>query len=156
MTNQVGSGFAAVGDVGTISVRTAGTSGRAFLPFLNYISHAYIHRHGPISACPVVATTGFIRQYMDLPDGAREKLAIERQFGKNNVAKMVARYKEDLETKAWMDASTMACPRCEVVVEKSAGCNHVMSLLLPLLSSTDLASRSVTSPFIQMTCTRCT
>lgn len=39
--------------------------------------------------------------------------------------KLVARYEEEQANKEWLQASTMACPGCEVHVEKSLGCNHM-------------------------------
>jgi len=34
-------------------------------------------------------------------------------------------YEEELANKRWLQASTMACPGCEIHVEKNLGCNHV-------------------------------
>ena len=50
---------------------------------------------------------------------------MERQFGKGNIGRLVAAYEEEQANKQWLKSSTMACPGCDVHVEKSLGCNHV-------------------------------
>lgn len=39
--------------------------------------------------------------------------------------KLVATYEEEQANKVWLESSTMACPGCQIHVEKSLGCNHV-------------------------------
>jgi hypothetical protein len=50
---------------------------------------------------------------------------MERQYGRKNLKKLAAKYKEDRANQEWIEKSTMACPKCHVHVEKSMGCNHV-------------------------------
>jgi E3 ubiquitin-protein ligase RNF14 len=62
---------------------------------------------------------------MNLPEKSPRRLLYENRYGKANLQKLIAKVKEDLANKAWMDASTQACPICTVRVQKSMGCNHM-------------------------------
>jgi E3 ubiquitin-protein ligase RNF14 len=66
---------------------------------------------------------------MNLKEDSPKRGLIERQYGKANVLRLVAKYEEDKSNAEWLKSSTMACPGCQVKVQKSAGCNHVSSLL---------------------------
>lgn len=90
-----------------------------------------IPRHGPISACPIDATETFVSEYLSLEEGSHQRSVIERQYGKANVLRLVAKYQEDKSNLEWFKSSTMACPGCNVHVEKSLGCNHVGCLEHP-------------------------
>ncbi|RDB29614.1 E3 ubiquitin-protein ligase itt1 [Hypsizygus marmoreus] len=81
--------------------------------------------HGPIAPCPIAHSEKLVLDYLNLPEGSTERQTIERRFGKANVLRLVAAYEEEQANKEWLQASTMACPGCEVHVEKSLGCNHM-------------------------------
>lgn len=82
-------------------------------------------RHGPITACRIAYSEKLVLEYLSSEDGSSERERIERRYGRTNVLKLVAEYEEEQANKSWLAASTMACPGCEVYVEKSMGCNHV-------------------------------
>lgn len=82
-------------------------------------------RHGPHAPCPLPLTSKFILDYLSAPPDSSDRRAIERRYGRSNVLKLVRQHEEEQENRKWMDSSTMACPSCEVRVEKSMGCNHV-------------------------------
>lgn len=82
-------------------------------------------RHGPLSACPMAATETFVLEYIGLPEDSPQRLAIERRYGRTNVQRIVSKYNEDKLNLDWLKSSAMACPGCNVYVQKSAGCNHV-------------------------------
>jgi len=81
--------------------------------------------HGAITDCPLNVTDEFVEGYMNLPAGSPDKLVLERRFGKAQLAKLVARHVEDQANRKWLQESTMACPNCNVHVEKTMGCNHM-------------------------------
>ncbi|KAH7883896.1 hypothetical protein F5I97DRAFT_1813835 [Phlebopus sp. FC_14] len=81
--------------------------------------------HGPHTRCPLPLTSTFILNYLAAAPSSAERLAIERRYGRANVLRLVRQHEEDEQNKKWMDTSTMACPGCEVRVEKSMGCNHM-------------------------------
>lgn len=66
-----------------------------------------------------------ILEYRTLPEGDRKRNELEQRIGKKMFTKLIAKYEEELLNMKWLEASTMACPRCNVHVEKSLGCNHV-------------------------------
>ncbi|KAI0042668.1 hypothetical protein FA95DRAFT_1635888 [Auriscalpium vulgare] len=82
--------------------------------------------HGSLTDCPIPVAEKFVLQYMELPEEAPEKIVLEKGYGKKNIARLVAKYREDQANRSWLDESTMACPRCGVHVEKSMGCNHMI------------------------------
>jgi E3 ubiquitin-protein ligase RNF14 len=65
---------------------------------------------------------------MDLEKDSPGRVLIERRHGKANVLRLVAKYEEDKSSAEWVKSSTMACPGCQVKVQKSIGCNHVSAL----------------------------
>ncbi|KIK97655.1 hypothetical protein PAXRUDRAFT_824707 [Paxillus rubicundulus Ve08.2h10] len=108
-------------DSGWARLRTCGSCGYSFCAFCRRTWH------GPLTPCPLPLTSKFLLDYLTAPPGSPERLAIERRYGRSNVLKLLRRHEEEQENRKWMDASTMACPGCEVRVEKSMGCNHVSS-----------------------------
>lgn len=78
---------------------------------------------------------------MGLPEGAPERRVLEQRYGIANIRRLVAKHLEDEANKKWMDESTMACPSCNIKVEKSAGCNHVRHSVLEILRPLVLLSR---------------
>ncbi|KAF5377545.1 hypothetical protein D9615_005197 [Tricholomella constricta] len=91
----------------------------------NMVPIRILLRHGPITACPIAHSEKLVLEYLNLAEGSMERHFIERRFGKTNVLKLVKHYEEEQANKEWLEASTMACPGCEVHVEKSLGCNHM-------------------------------
>ena len=71
------------------------------------------------------AMQAFVAQYMALAEGSPGRKVIEQRYGAANIRRLQARFEEEQASKKWIDESTTACPRCEVNVEKSMGCNHV-------------------------------
>lgn len=102
-------------------------------------------RHGPHTACPLPLTSKFILDYLLAPPDSSDRRAIERRYGRSNVLKLVRQHEEEQENRKWMDSSTMACPGCEIRVEKSTGCNHVRTTLLHILERQVSCLRSVYS-----------
>ena len=90
-------------------------------------------RHGPHTPCPLPLASKFIINYLSAPPDSSERRAIERRYGRGNVLRLVRQQEEEQENRKWLDSSTMACPGCEVRVEKSVGCNHVRIPLLYVL-----------------------
>lgn len=81
--------------------------------------------HGPHLPCPLPASAEFVRKYAELPQGSPEKQALEIRYGISNLAKLVAKYREDQLNRAWLERETMICPGCQVRVQKNTGCNHM-------------------------------
>lgn len=92
---------------------------------LRYLSLTLFCRHGPITPCPIAHSEKLVLDYLNCPEESKERQFIEKRFGRSNVLKLVATYHEEQANKEWLESSTMACPGCEVHVEKSLGCNHV-------------------------------
>lgn len=82
-------------------------------------------RHGPVAKCPTSQAETVVLEYLASAEGSVQRRTMERQFGKTTLAKLVATYREEQENKKWLKSFTMACPGCDVNVEKSLGCNHV-------------------------------
>lgn len=64
-------------------------------------------------------------EYIALEEGDPTRKAIEQRYGIANVRRLVAKYEEDEANRKWFEESTMACPSCNIKVQKSMGCNHV-------------------------------
>ena len=82
-------------------------------------------RHGPHTPCPLPLTSKFILDYLSARPDSSDRRAIESRYGRSNVLKLVRQHEEEQENRKWMHSSTVACPNCQVRVEKSMGCNHV-------------------------------
>ena len=89
-----------------------------------------LFRHGAHTPCPIDSVEKLVADYMALPGDSPLREMMERQYGKGVIAKLVAKYEENRQNLAWITASTMACPGCQVNVEKSRGCNHVRKCVL--------------------------
>jgi E3 ubiquitin-protein ligase RNF14 len=87
-----------------------------------------LFRHGAHTSCPIDSVEKLVADYMALPGDSPIREMMERQYGKGVIAKLVAKYEEERKNLAWITASTMACPGCQVNVEKSRGCNHVRNV----------------------------
>ncbi|ETW87498.1 hypothetical protein HETIRDRAFT_378542 [Heterobasidion irregulare TC 32-1] len=81
--------------------------------------------HGPLTDCPIPIAENFVLEYMSLADGSPSRAVLEQRYGKANITRLVAKYKEDQANREWLESSTMACPGCQIKVEKSIGCNHM-------------------------------
>lgn len=62
---------------------------------------------------------------MKLPEGHSGRLALERQYGKANLTRLVNKFEEEKANKELLALCATECPGCMVYVEKSMGCNHV-------------------------------
>ncbi|KAF9073752.1 hypothetical protein BDP27DRAFT_1288622 [Rhodocollybia butyracea] len=82
--------------------------------------------HGPVSACPISAYETLVLDYLALPEDSPGRQTIEHRFGRNIVAKMIATYREEQAFKQWLQDSATPCPGCNVHIEKSLGCNHMI------------------------------
>ncbi|KIJ68741.1 hypothetical protein HYDPIDRAFT_24993 [Hydnomerulius pinastri MD-312] len=78
-----------------------------------------------LSACPLPLPSRFILTYLFAPPDSAQRRSIEQRYGRSNVLRLVKQHQEDQENRKWMDESTMACPGCEMHIEKSVGCNHM-------------------------------
>lgn len=83
------------------------------------------YRHGTITECPIAHSENVVLQYLKAGEDSAKRIFLERKYGRKNILRLVKRYEEDQANKRWLEASTMACPGCEIHVEKSLGCNHV-------------------------------
>jgi len=84
-----------------------------------------LYRHGPIIDCPIAHSEKIVLEYLAAQDESSEREYIEKKYGRNNVQRLVCLYEEEMANKRWLQASTIACPGCEIHVEKNLGCNHV-------------------------------
>ncbi|KAF7306713.1 KH domain protein [Mycena indigotica] len=105
--------------------------------------------HG-VNSCPISQTETVVREYLALPEGSRERLALEAHYGKSIIAKLVLRYEEEQLNKSWLESNAMACPSCELHIEKSLGCNHHGRLHHIFHLSTPVAIRSFGSFFTRI------
>ncbi|KAG7450277.1 uncharacterized protein BT62DRAFT_962071 [Guyanagaster necrorhizus] len=90
--------------------------------FCSICKHAW---HGPISPCLASAPNEIVKEYLALAEGSSRREVLLRKYGRGNVLKLVNAYHEDQLSRQWLESSTMACPGCEVHVEKAMGCNHM-------------------------------
>ncbi|KAI0314981.1 RWD-domain-containing protein [Amylostereum chailletii] len=93
----------------------------------NYSFCSFCRRtwHGTLSECPIPQSEKFLDEYMQLPEGSSGRKMLEQRYGARNLARMVVRFQEEQANREWLRSSTMACPNCNIHVEKSAGCNHM-------------------------------
>ncbi|KAG9027663.1 translation termination inhibitor protein itt1 [Tulasnella sp. JGI-2019a] len=97
--------------------------------------------HGPIATCGSI-NNDLIQSYLSATPKSKERLRIERQYGKKLIGRLATGWKhnkEEKKSKEWVEANTMSCPGCIIKVEKSSGCNHVR-YLFALLSKSILSS----------------
>lgn len=73
---------------------------------------------------------------------------IERRYGKTNIRKLVAKYQDEQSNKKYLEDSTTACPGCNIHIEKSLGCNHVI-----FIDAKSFHGLITLTP--QMTCGKC-
>jgi E3 ubiquitin-protein ligase RNF14 len=66
-----------------------------------------------------------VLEYLATEDGSPKREYLQKRYGRNNLQRLVKLYEEEEANKRWLEASTMACPGCEIHVEKNLGCNHV-------------------------------
>lgn len=81
------------------------------------------YRHGPHTSCPLPVTSGIIKAYLSA--SAAERTDLERRYGRANVQRLVRQHQEEEENHKWLESSTTECPKCNLRIEKSMGCNHV-------------------------------
>ncbi|KAF9259080.1 hypothetical protein L218DRAFT_934086 [Marasmius fiardii PR-910] len=86
--------------------------------------------HGPVYDCrnPVPGTFNpetLVREYLDLPADSLERTKMENRYGRRLISRMVERYYQEQANKRWLESAAVACPGCDVYVQKSEGCNHI-------------------------------
>ncbi|KAI0296600.1 hypothetical protein BC826DRAFT_908281 [Russula brevipes] len=81
--------------------------------------------HGPLSDCPIEIEEKLVIEYTETTDDSPIRKTMHRRYGKRNLERLVAKRKEARANREWLEKSTMACPKCQVHVEKSMGCNHM-------------------------------
>ncbi|KIL71079.1 hypothetical protein M378DRAFT_183590 [Amanita muscaria Koide BX008] len=81
--------------------------------------------HGPHTACSVEHSEKLVLEYLQTEEGSQQRRDIERQYGRATISKLVKNYQEEIVNQQYMKASTTGCPKCDVRVEKSHGCNHM-------------------------------
>ncbi|EJD55432.1 hypothetical protein AURDEDRAFT_78542 [Auricularia subglabra TFB-10046 SS5] len=81
--------------------------------------------HGPVAACAANTSLAIVTEYMALPEGSPESRLMEVRYGKRNLQRLVAAYKEEQANKQYFEMSTRACPGCSTKIQKSMGCNHM-------------------------------
>jgi hypothetical protein len=128
-TEPGGSGSASVRIVAFHFVRSAGEHGKQMSQDWILARNGTVlregHRHGAITECPIANSEKIVLQYLAAEEDSEERIFLEKKYGKKNMLRLVEQYQEDQANKRWLEASTMACPGCEIHVEKSLGCNHV-------------------------------
>ncbi|KAJ4476743.1 hypothetical protein J3R30DRAFT_3488613 [Lentinula aciculospora] len=82
--------------------------------------------HGPLSACPISAYETLVLDYLALPEDSPGRKTIENRFGRSIVLKMIVTYQEEQAFSQWLADSSTRCPGCNVHIEKSVGCNHMI------------------------------
>jgi E3 ubiquitin-protein ligase RNF14 len=117
-------------------------------------SDSHGDRHGPLSDCPIQIAEKLVIEYMETSEVSPTRKTMEQRYGKKNLRKLAAKYKEDRANREWLEKSTVACPSCHVHVEKSMGCNHVSgSASHPAVSPVVVCSLGGAA--LQMTCSKC-
>ncbi len=74
------------------------------------------------------ASSEVVKEYLALAEDSPDRALLLRRYGRSNVLRLVNAYQEEQLNREWLESSTMACPGCEVHVEKAMGCNHVSCL----------------------------
>ncbi|SJL05930.1 uncharacterized protein ARMOST_09266 [Armillaria ostoyae] len=90
--------------------------------FCSFCKHAW---HGPLSPCMASASSEIVKEYLALAEDSPDRALLLRRYGRTNVLRLVNAYQEEQLNREWLESSTMACPGCEVHVEKAMGCNHM-------------------------------
>ncbi|KAK0473209.1 hypothetical protein IW261DRAFT_704530 [Armillaria novae-zelandiae] len=90
--------------------------------FCSFCKHAW---HGPLSPCMASASSEIVKEYLALAEDSPDRALLLRRYGRSNVLRLVNTYQEEQLNREWLESSTMACPGCEVHVEKAMGCNHM-------------------------------
>lgn len=85
--------------------------------------------HGYYEYCRMqVPPPDLIQRYIDGDDAQRR--AIELEWGKRNMARIVAEYEGDRLFRAYMETNAnRECPRCAAPIEKTMGCNKMTCLI---------------------------
>lgn len=82
-------------------------------------------RHGAHTTCAVEYSERLALDYLEAAEGSVARSELERRYGRGNVEKVVRGYKSEKANMEFIKTHTTRCPRCEVAVEKSEGCNHM-------------------------------
>ena len=71
------------------------------------------------------ASSAIVTAWLEGEEGGKEREALERRYGRENVRRLVRVHEEERENRRWMESRTMACTGCKAPVEKSHGCSHM-------------------------------
>lgn len=82
-------------------------------------------RHGPHTACVIEHGEQVAQEYLEAEEGSAGRRELERRYGRARVVQLVQTYLTEAANREFIRGHTTRCPRCEVAVEKSQGCNHV-------------------------------
>jgi hypothetical protein len=109
-----------------------------------------IFRHGPLTPCNSRQSSQIVQEYLRLSTHSPRRQLIEQELGKSNLAKLVRRYKEDEQSREWVERRTTPCPGCSVPFEKSYGAFDVRfkktSILTTITVLSYLGCNHVRSP----------
>jgi hypothetical protein len=83
-----------------------------------------------------------VLEYIGLPGDSPERQLIERRFGRKHMLKLVEKYEEEEANKRWLNASTTACPGCNVSVEKNLVCRSLWHYWVAALNRCGLGMQS--------------
>lgn len=86
--------------------------------------------HGPLEPCKRLkysSTLGSLYNSL-CSDSSRvkERVAMERLYGKRNLSKLLKELADEQLVDQWRSENAQACPSCNIFVEKSQGCNHMI------------------------------
>ncbi|KAJ3508059.1 hypothetical protein NLJ89_g5962 [Agrocybe chaxingu] len=81
--------------------------------------------HGPLDKCPIAQYEDLALEYINAKEGSTARATLERRFGKANILRLVATYREEKANLEWFKSSTTMCPGCRCYIEKTMGCNHM-------------------------------
>lgn len=82
-------------------------------------------RHGPHTACTIEHEEQVAQEYLEAEEGSGGRRELEQRYGRARVMQLVQTYLTEAANREFIRGHTTRCPRCEVAVEKSQGCNHV-------------------------------
>lgn len=96
-------------------------------PKCSYSFCAFCRRtwHGTVTPCKMTHAEKIVLEYLAEEEDSEARHALEGQYGRKNILKLVAQYEEELANREWLAESTTECPGCGCHVEKNMGCNHI-------------------------------
>ncbi|CAA7264695.1 unnamed protein product [Cyclocybe aegerita] len=96
-------------------------------PRCNFTFCAFCRRtwHGPLDKCPIAQYEDLALEYINAKEGSASRSTLEWRFGRANILRLVATYREEKANLEWFKSSTTMCPGCRCFIEKTMGCNHM-------------------------------